>query len=138
MTLRFEKIDDNAIIPHYQTKGSAGMDLHSIEATTIAPGERKLVGTGLRFIGREGFEGQVRPRSGLANKYGITIPNSPGTVDSDYTGELKIILLNLGQEDFSISVGDRIAQFIVCPVFIIQDLVLDAERETGGFGSTGQ
>lgn len=135
--MTFEKLHEDAIIPHYQTIGSAGLDLHSIEATTLEPGERKLVGTGLKINLPKGTEGQVRPRSGLAAKHGITVLNSPGTIDEDYQGEIKVILLNTSNSTFSIEKGDRIAQLVVAQVYKLPDLTLDNTREDKGFGSTG-
>ena len=108
---------------------------------TIAPGQRGLVGTGLAFAIPEGYEIQVRPRSGLALKKGISIPNTPGTIDSDYRGELKVILINHGEDDFIIDRGDRIAQIVVAPVqrgTLVEVTDLDeTQRGSGGFGSTG-
>ena len=128
-------------LPSYETSGSAGMDVRAAENMVIAPGHRGLVGTGLAFAIPQGYEIQVRPRSGLALKKGIGVPNSPGTIDSDYRGELKIILLNHGEEDFIIERGDRIAQIIVAPVqrgILVEVADLDqTERGSGGFGSTG-
>lgn len=135
--MTFEKLHEDAIIPHYQTIGSAGLDLHSVEATTIMPGERKLVGTGLKINLPKGTEGQVRPRSGLAAKNGITVLNSPGTIDEDYQGEIKIILYNTSDSTFSIEKGDRIAQLVIARVYKLPDLTLDNTREDNGFGSTG-
>lgn len=128
-------------LPSYETAGSAGMDVRAAEALVIAPGQRGLVGTGLAFAIPQGFEIQVRPRSGLALKKGISIPNTPGTIDSDYRGELKVILINHGEEDFVIARGDRIAQIIVAPVqrgvlVEVTDLE-ETQRGSGGFGSTG-
>lgn len=135
--MTFEKLHEDAIIPHYQTIGSAGLDLHSVEATTLMPGERKLVGTGLKINLPNGTEGQVRPRSGLAAKHGITVLNSPGTIDEDYQGEIKVILYNTSQVTFSIEKGDRIAQLVIAQVYKLPDLTLDNTREDKGFGSTG-
>lgn len=128
-------------LPSYETSGSAGMDIRAAEDLTIAPGKRGLAGTGFALAIPEGYEIQVRPRSGLALKKGVSIPNSPGTIDSDYRGELKVILINLGEEDFVIARGDRIAQIVVAPVQRgilneVQDLD-ETERGSGGFGSTG-
>jgi dUTP pyrophosphatase len=129
-------------LPSYQTEGSAGLDLASSEALVIPPGERRLVGTGLALEIPPGYEGQVRPRSGLAAKHGITVLNAPGTIDSDYRGEVKVILANLGGEPFKIEVGDRIAQLIVAPYTRVElELVTSLEatqRGDGGFGHTGQ
>lgn len=135
--MTFEKLHEDAIIPHYQTIGSAGLDLHSVEATVIAPGQRAIVGTGLRINLPQGTEGQVRPRSGLAAKNGITVLNAPGTIDSDYEGEIKVILLNTGDSTFFIQKGDRIAQLVIAQVLQLPDLVLNNIREDNGFGSTG-
>lgn len=108
----------------------------------LQPGERALVPTGLRIEIPEGFEVQIRPRSGLALKHGITLPNTPGTIDSDYRGPLGVILLNAGQEAFRIAHGDRIAQMVVAPVlqagFELADTLSETSRGAGGFGSTGQ
>lgn len=128
-------------LPCYETSGSAGMDVRAAEALNIAPGNRGLAGTGFAFAIPEGYEIQVRPRSGLALKNGISIPNTPGTIDSDYRGELKVILINHGEDDFIIERGDRIAQIVVAPVqrgllFEVADLD-ETQRGSGGFGSTG-
>jgi dUTP pyrophosphatase len=128
-------------LPAYATSGAAGMDIVSAEQVTIAPGARHAVATGLAVAIPEGFEIQVRPRSGLALKHGISVPNTPGTIDSDYRGELKVILVNLGHEPFAIARGDRIAQLVLAPVVqAVWDEVADldaTERGEGGFGSTG-
>jgi len=128
-------------LPAYATDGAAGMDVVSAETVTIAPRARHAVATGLALAIPHGYEIQVRPRSGLALKHGITVPNTPGTIDSDYRGELKVILINLGDEPFAIQRGDRIAQLVLAPVVqAAWDEVeeLDAtERGEGGFGSTG-
>jgi len=133
----FERLREDAIIPRYQTKGSVGLDLHSIEEAVILPGSSALIGTGLRINLPEGIEGQVRSRSGLAAKNSVFVLNSPGTIDSDYRGEIKIILFNLGKEAFYVKTGDRIAQLVLAPVHIEQELLLDNTREDNGFGSTG-
>jgi len=128
-------------LPSYETSGSAGMDVRAAEALTIAPGKRALAGTGFAFAIPAGYEIQVRPRSGLALKKGISIPNTPGTIDSDYRGELKVILINHDEEDFVVERGDRIAQIVVAPVqrgiLVEVDDLDDTERGSGGFGSTG-
>lgn len=128
-------------LPSYETSGSAGMDVRAAEEMVLPPGQRGLVGTGLAFAIPEGYEIQVRPRSGLALKKGIAIPNSPGTIDSDYRGELKVILINHGEENFTIERGDRIAQIVVAPVqrgVLVEVADLDeTQRGAGGFGSTG-
>ena len=130
-------------LPEYATPGAAGMDLHAaIEQTLeIAPQDRVLVPTGLAFAIPEGFEGQVRPRSGLAWKHGLSIVNAPGTIDSDYRGEIQVNLINLGRETVTIRRGDRIAQIVFTPVIRAEIVLTDAlghtERGAGGHGSTG-
>jgi dUTP pyrophosphatase len=128
-------------VPEYKTNGSAGVDLKSIEDKIIYAGSTSLISTGLFIEIPEGYEGQIRPRSGLALKHGITLLNSPGTIDSDYRGEIKIIVTNLGKADFSVKKGDRIAQMVFTPVvkakFEIVDELTDTERSDGGFGHTG-
>ena len=137
------KTSEGAITPEYKTAGAAGADVCACidEAVVLKVGERKIIPTGLFFEIPEGYEIQVRPRSGLAAKNGVTVLNTPGTIDSDYRGELKIILINLGNEDFTINNKDRIAQIIIAPVtqanFISSDTLSETERGIGGFGSTG-
>ena len=142
MKLKIKKLNPKAIIPAYQTKGAAGFDLHSIEDVILKPGERKLIGTGLAFEIEYGYEVQIRPRSGLAFKHGITVLNSPGTIDSDYRGEIKVLLINHSNEEFEIKKGDRIAQAIVAPVIQAEIIEVEELSETkrgeGGFGSTGK
>lgn len=128
-------------LPGYATEGAAGMDVVSAEDVTIAPGARHAVATGLAMAIPPGFEVQVRPRSGLALKHGITVANAPGTIDSDYRGELKVILVNLGDAHFAIRRGDRVAQLVLAPVtrasWLSVDELDDTVRGEGGFGSTG-
>ena len=128
-------------LPAYATSDSAGMDVVSAEDVTIAPGARHAVATGLSVAIPQGFEIQVRPRSGLAFKHGITVPNTPGTIDSDYRGELKVLLINHGSEDFAIARGDRVAQLVLAPVVQAAWSEVDeldaTQRGAGGFGSTG-
>jgi dUTP pyrophosphatase len=128
-------------LPAYATSGAAGMDVVSAEDVVIAPGARHPVATGLALAIPEGFEIQVRPRSGLALKHGITVPNTPGTIDSDYRGELKVLLINHGNEPFAIARGDRVAQLVLAPVVqAAWDEVTSLDetvRGAGGFGSTG-
>lgn len=129
-------------LPAYAQPGDAGADLRSSEALVLAPGERALVGTGVRFALPDGYAAFVVPRSGLAVKHGISIVNSPGTIDAGYRGEIKVPLINLDpRESFEIAVGDRIAQLIVMPVsraeFVRVDELPESERGIGGFGSTG-
>ena len=129
-------------LPAYASHGAAGMDVVAAEALTLAPGARAAVATGFAVAIPEGHEIQVRPRSGLALKHGVTCLNTPGTIDSDYRGEVKVILANLGQEPFAIARGDRIAQLVPAPVLratlIETDALDDTVRGTGGFGSTGR
>ena len=128
-------------LPAYATSGAAGMDVVAAETVTLQPGQRHAVATGLALAIPPGFEIQVRPRSGLALKHGITVPNTPGTIDSDYRGELKVILINHGPDAFAIARGDRIAQLVLAPVVQAAwdevDELGDTERGAGGFGSTG-
>ncbi|MDX1641935.1 MAG: dUTP diphosphatase [Balneolaceae bacterium] len=130
-------------LPQYETKGSAGFDLRAAvdEPVTLAPGKRALIPIGIRIALPEGFEAQIRPRSGLAYKSGITMLNSPGTIDSDYRGEIKVIVINHGEEDFKIKRGDRIAQMVISSVqqIEIQEVfeLPKTKRGEGGFGSTG-
>ncbi len=130
-------------LPDYATEGSAGMDLLAAvdEPVTLQPGERRLIPTGLAIALPAGFEAQVRPRSGLALKHGVTLLNAPGTIDSDYLGEVGVILINHGQEAFTVTRGSRIAQMIVAPYTQArwQDVesLAASKRGSGGFGSTG-
>lgn len=128
-------------LPAYATHGAAGMDVLAAEDVVLAPGARHAVATGLALAIPEGYEIQVRPRSGLALKHGITVPNTPGTIDSDYRGELKVILINHGTEDFPVVRGDRVAQLVLAPVtqavWEEVDTLGDTARGAGGFGSTG-
>jgi len=132
---------DGLSLPAYATHGAAGMDVVSAEDLTLAPGARHAVASGFSVAIPEGYEIQVRPRSGLALKHGITVPNTPGTIDSDYRGELKVILINHGAEPFPIHRGDRIAQLVLAPVMQAAwrevDELDDTDRGAGGFGSTG-
>ncbi|KQN34249.1 deoxyuridine 5'-triphosphate nucleotidohydrolase [Sphingomonas sp. Leaf407] len=129
-------------LPAYATAGAAGMDVVAAETVTLAPGARHAVATGFALAIPDGYEVQVRPRSGLALKHGITCLNTPGTIDSDYRGEVKVILANLGQEPFDVVRGERIAQLVPAPVLhatlIEVDSLDDTARGAGGFGSTGR
>lgn len=133
-------------LPAYETAFSAGMDLRAAvpedEPVVVAPGQRVLTPTGLTIALPAGYEAQVRPRSGLALKHGLTCLNTPGTIDADYRGEVKVILINLGQESFTIKRGERIAQMVIAPVTQAEWQAVDALSETargaGGFGSTGR
>jgi dUTP pyrophosphatase len=142
MHMKIKKLHEDAIIPSYQSEGAAGFDFHAIEAMTLQPGQRGLVGTGLAVALDLGYELQVRPRSGLALKHGISLVNTPGTVDSDYRGEVKIILINHGDEAFEIQKGERIAQGVINAVVqakmdVVEDLD-QTQRGASGFGSTGK
>ena len=135
-------LEQGAAMPAYATALSAGMDLRAGEDVTLAPGERAAVATGIRVAIPEGYEGQVRPRSGLALRHGLAMVNSPGTIDADYRGEIKMILINLGSESVHFAKGERLGQFVVCPVaravlVPVQNLE-ESERGEGGFGSTGR
>ena len=133
-------------LPKQQSSGAAGVDLLAAlgvsEVVSLAPGERRIVPCGFAVALPEGHEAQVRPRSGLASKHGVTVLNSPGTIDADYRGEVKVILINLGEATFEIRRGDRIAQMVVAPVSAVgfsESETLDAtERGSSGFGSTGR
>jgi dUTP diphosphatase len=133
-------------LPKQQTAGAAGLDLRAAlpadETLTIGPGRRAMVPCGFAIALPQGFEAQVRPRSGLAAKYGVTVLNSPGTIDADYRGEVKVILINFGEETFEIRRGDRIAQMVVAPVdavgFTVKETLDETERGSGGHGSTGR
>jgi len=129
-------------LPSYATPGAAGMDVVAAEDFDLAPGARHAVATGFRFAIPEGYEIQVRPRSGLAFKHGVSVPNTPGTIDSDYRGELKVLMINHGSEPFAIRRGERIAQLVPAVVTLAAfdevDELSETDRGHGGFGSTGQ
>jgi dUTP pyrophosphatase len=131
-------------LPRTSTEGAAGLDLRAAVTSSIvlSPGERQLIPTGWRIALPNGFEAQVRPRSGLAFRHGILIPNAPGTIDADYRGEIQVILMNAGSEDFEIQRGDRIAQLVVAPVvrpdWIEVESLDETDRGEGGFGHTGR
>ena len=141
MNLKVKKLNENAIIPAYQSDGASGFDLHASESTEIKAGGVCAVKTGLAFEIPRGFEIQVRPRSGLAFKNGIGVLNAPGTIDSDYRGEVMVILFNFGKEIFKIKKGDRIAQAVLSQIFVANLIVSDeldlTKRGERGFGSTG-
>lgn len=135
-------LEPGAAMPTYATPGAAGMDLRASEPVTLAPGERAAVPTGLRVAIPEGYEGQVRPRSGLALRHGLAMLNSPGTIDADYRGEIRMILVNLGAEVVQFGRGERLGQLVIVPVaravwIAVQNLER-SERGEGGFGSTGR
>jgi dUTP pyrophosphatase len=144
LPLRVQKIGPVDVpLPQYQTAAAAGLDLCAAvsEAKTIAPGARVLIPTGLAFAIPDGYEGQVRPRSGLALKHGISIVNTPGTIDADYRGMVQVLLVNLGQAPFVVEPQSRIAQLVICPVMQAElELVTElgeTQRGAGGYGSTG-
>ena len=142
MTLRFRKIHPDAVLPSYAHPSDAGMDVRSVEDLTIAPGKRALVHTGLVMLLPPMYEAQVRPRSGLALKSGVTVLNTPGTIDSGYRGEVGVILANFGDADFHVRKGDKIAQIVIAPVTqpeIVETTEVDeTDRGADGFGSTGK
>ncbi|HNY16642.1 MAG TPA: dUTP diphosphatase [Treponemataceae bacterium] len=137
-------VKEGGTLPEYKTPGASGADAFAFleGPVAIGPGERRLIPTGVSVEIPEGFEIQVRPRSGLALKYGVTVLNAPGTVDSDYRGEIGVVLINHGGEPFTVNHGDRIAQFVVCAVpasaFERVDSIGETDRGSGGYGSTGK
>ncbi|MBR4476324.1 MAG: dUTP diphosphatase [Kiritimatiellae bacterium] len=141
MTLRFKRIHPDAALPSYAHASDAGMDVRSVEDVTVPAKGRVLVHTGLVMLLPPMFEAQVRPRSGLALKHGITVLNTPGTIDAGYRGEVGVILANFGDSDFEVRKGDKIAQIVVAPVLQAQieeaDVIDETDRGSGGFGSTG-
>ncbi|GAA9564992.1 dUTP diphosphatase [Helicobacter pylori] len=141
MKIKIQKIHTNALIPKYQTEGSSGFDLHAVEEVTIKPHSVGLVRIGICLSLEAGYELQVRTRSGLALNHQVMVLNSPGTVDNDYRGEIKVILANLSDKDFKVQVGDRIAQGVVQKTykaeFIECERLDETSRGSGGFGSTG-
>ena len=142
--LLIKKIQKNIVLPEYKTIGSSGMDLvANVDKTVkILPGEKKIISTGIMVAIPNQYEIQIRPRSGLAAKKGISILNTPGTIDSDYRGEIKVILINLGKEIFEVNRNDRIAQMVVCPIIKVEldevEILPETFRGEGGFGSTGK
>ena len=141
--IQIKKLSNEVLTPKYETSGSSGMDIaaYTEQAIIINPGEKALIPTGFSLCVPQGYEVQIRPRSGLAAKKGVTVLNTPGTIDSDYRGEIKVILINLSKEVFSVKSGERIAQMVVCPVIQV-DLeevkeLSDTKRGSSGFGSTG-
>jgi len=141
MTLKFKRLVPDAVLPAYAHPSDAGMDLRSVEDLTIEPGKRALVHTGLVVLLPPMYEAQVRPRSGLALKNGVTVLNTPGTIDSGYRGEVGVILANFGDMPFVVKKGDKIAQMVIAPVtqpeIVETDVVDETDRGAGGFGSTG-
>lgn len=143
LNVQVKCLRDGAIVPRYMTENAAGMDLFAFLdlPVRIAPGDRSLIPTGIALAIPAGFEGQVRPRSGLALKKGLTLVNSPGTIDADYRGEIGVIMINHGREEVTVSSGDRIAQLVIAPVrrasLTLSEYLDDTPRNTGGFGHTG-
>lgn len=141
MDVKIKKLSPKAILPKYQSVGASGFDLHSIENVIINPSDIVSIKTGLAFEIKDGYEVQIRPRSGIAVRNGIGILNSPGTIDSDYRGEIMIILFNFSKESFVVNEGDRIAQGVICRIYkanlIFSDTINSTLRNSGGFGSTG-
>jgi dUTP pyrophosphatase len=141
--IKIRRLSPKSRLPRYETEGSAGMDVCAMlaEPVVILSGERTRIPTGFALEIPEGFEAQVRPRSGLAFKQGLTVLNAPGTIDSDYRGEVAIVLVNLGDQPVVINDGDRIAQLVFAPITRVQleetDVLSETDRGTGGFGSTG-
>ncbi|MEK6609203.1 MAG: dUTP diphosphatase [Myxococcota bacterium] len=140
--LKIKRLRPDALLPRYMSDEAAGMDLFAVEETRLAPGERASVPTGIALAIAPGYEGQVRPRSGLALRHGVTVANAPGTIDADYRGELRVILVNLGREELSLRAGDRVAQLVIAAVARADvrevDALDDTARGGGGFGHTGR
>lgn len=141
MEIKLKVLHPDAVIPKYQTSGAAGFDLCSVIEAVIKPKEWALIKTGIALEIPHGFEVQIRPRSGLALKYGISVLNSPGTIDSDYRGEIGVILINHSKEDFKVEIGDRIAQGVIAEViqahFVLAEDLSQTSRDQKGFGSSG-
>ena len=142
MVLKFKRIHPDAVLPAYAHPSDAGMDVRSIEDVVIPAGKRALVHTGLVMLLPPMYEAQVRPRSGLALKSGVTVLNTPGTIDSGYRGEVGVILVNFGDADFQVKKGDKVAQIVIGPVtqpeVVETDVIDETDRGAGGFGSTGK
>lgn len=142
MKIKFKKLTNDVTLPEYKSKGASGMDIYSNETITLDVGEIHIFKTGLACEIEQGYEVQVRARSGLSSKYGITVINGIGAIDSDYRGEIGVPLINLGSTSFEIKKGDRIAQLVICPVVQADieevDNLDDTERGKNGFGSTGK
>jgi len=142
LKIGFKRLHQDAVLPEYKTLGAAGCDLHAVENVDILPGQTAVVKLGFSVSIPPTYEIQIRPRSGLAAKNSVTVLNSPGTIDSDYRGEVMVILANLGKQDFHVRIGDRIAQAVVAPVkrafFDEKSELSSTERGEDGFGSTGR
>ena len=140
--LKIKKLSESAVIPEYKTDGASGMDLSSTERVTLMPFERKLVPTGLAIQLEQGFEAQLRPRSGTSIKHGLTLINCVGTIDSDYTGEIFIPMINLSSTPYTIEIGERVAQMVIARYTSVGVKIVDeldeTERGSGGFNSTGK
>jgi dUTP pyrophosphatase len=140
-SLKIEKINDKAIVPSYAHEGDAGLDLYSVEKLVLEPGKRALVHTGIKIELPKGTEAQIRPRSGLALKHGISLVNSPGTIDEGYRGEIGIIVINHGQDTFIVEEGMKIAQMVIKPVWRVEvqevSSLSDSDRGEKGYGSSG-
>ncbi|MEO0293119.1 MAG: dUTP diphosphatase [candidate division WOR-3 bacterium] len=140
LTINIKRLDEGIPLPEYQTEGSSGLDLYASEDCILPPGEFRTIPTGIALEIPSGYEGEIRARSGLASKFGIGILNSPGTIDSDYRGEVKVILFNFGKKDFKIKKGDRIAQLIISKVEKVKlkevKELSQTKRDDKGFGST--
>lgn len=141
MILKVKKINEKAVLPSYAHPGDAGLDLYSVEEKILKKGERALIKTGITIELPSNTEAQVRPRSGLALKHGISLVNSPGTIDEGYRGEIGIIVINHGEEDFKIDIGMKIAQMVIKPILTVEveevEALESSQRNMGGFGSTG-
>jgi len=145
MKIQFKKLShaEDLPLPSYESEFAAGMDIRAAleKPITLQPGERELIPSGLKMAMPQGYEAQMRPRSGLAYRHGITMLNTPGTIDADYRGELKMLAVNLGDKEFTINHGDRIAQMVIAPVIQAEvnevEILSETERGDGGFGSTG-
>ncbi len=141
LAVEIQRLDPEIELPRYQTLGAAGMDVRASHPCTLQSGETQLVATGFSIAVPMGYEAQLRPRSGLALKNGLTLLNSPGTIDSDYRGEVKVILTNLGSETFEVKRGDRIAQLVIAPVERVHwqevETLSETVRSDGGFGHSG-
>jgi len=140
--IQVKRLKDNTTLPAYMTEGSSGLDLYSAEEKVIPPGKWEVISTGIAVEIPYGYEGEIRSRSGIAKDHGVFVLNSPGTVDSDYRGEVRVILMNLGDKSFKINTGDRIAQLVISPVVQVEvmevDELSDTGRNAGGFGHTGR
>lgn len=141
ITFKLKKVSENAVVPKYAHIGDAGMDLYSVDEKTIPPHGRALISTGIAIALPDGYEAQIRSRSGLALKSGVFVLNSPGTIDTGYTGTIGVVLMNTTDEPFNVKVGDRIAQMVLASVTkgfaIVVDELDETDRGAGGFGSTG-